>query len=60
MDGCKYTFKVTPLDPKNSPAFYSVMIKSMKDEWDGLFNARMKELTHIDGEDIVVSSTIEI
>ena len=39
--GWKYTFKVIPCGPTNTPAFYSAMMKSMKDEWDSLFNARM-------------------
>ena len=49
-----------PFVPANDPALYSTMMKSMKDEWNSLFNARMQELTQLDGDDIVVSSTIKI
>ena len=30
--GLKFTFKVMPFGPTNAPAFYSAMMKSMKDE----------------------------
>ena len=36
------------------------MIKIMKDEWDGLFITRLRELSHIKGEVVLINATIEI
>ena len=59
-DGWKYTFKVIPFGPTNYPAFHSAMTKMMKDKWDGLFTARLRELSSIKGEIVSVSATMEI
>ena len=60
LDGRKYTFKVIPFGSTNAPAFYSAMMKNMKDEWDGLFIKRLRELSSIGGEIVFISATMEI
>ena len=49
-----------PFFPINTPTFYSAMMKSMKDEWDDLFILRLQELSHVGGEEVVVTTTMEI
>ena len=59
-DGWKYTFKVILFGPTNAPAFYSAMMKNMKDEWDGLFIEKLRELSSIGGETVFISATMEV
>ena len=59
-DGWKYMFKVIPFGPTNAPAFYSGMMKYMKDERDGLFMERLRELYSIGGETVFISATMKI
>ena len=59
-DGWKYTFKVMTFGPTNAPAFYSFIMKNMKDEWDGLFFERLQELSFVGGETVFISATMEI
>ena len=33
-----------PFGPTNAPAFYSAMMKNMKDEWEGLFIEKLRFL----------------
>ena len=58
--GWKYTFKVIPFGSTNSPASYSITMKNMKDECDGLFITKLRELSSIKGEIVSVSATMEI
>ena len=59
-DGYKYTFKVMPFGPTNAPGFYLAMMRNMKEEWDNLFVTRLRELTELKGELVIVSLTAEI
>ena len=36
-DSLKYTFKVLPFGPTNTPSFYTAMIRQFQDEWTLLF-----------------------
>ena len=59
-DGLKYTFKAMSFGPTNDLDFYSAMMKIMKDEWDILFIARLRELSSIRGEVITLNATMAI
>lgn len=59
-DGWKYTFKVIPFGPTNVPAFYSTMMRNLKEEWDDLFIIGLKEITHLDKLVVIVSITLEV
>ena len=49
-----------PFGPTNAPVFYSAMMKNMKDEWDGLFIERLRELISIGGETVFTRATTEV
>ena len=36
-EGLKWTFKVLPFGPQNSPPFYTAMIRQFQDKWTLLF-----------------------
>ena len=59
-DDHKYCFNVMPFGPTNAPAFYTAMMKRLKDEWDILFIIRVKLLTVIGAEIIRVTEANEI
>jgi len=56
----KYTFKVMPFGPTNAPPFYTCMMHQLRDEWEILFIIKIRAMTSIGGEDIIVSETDEI
>ena len=56
----KYTFKVMPFGPTNAPPFYTCMMHQLRDEWEILFIIKIRAMTSIGGEDIIVSDTDEI
>ena len=49
-----------PLGPTNTPAFYSAMMKNTKDEWNGLFIEKLRELSSVGGKIVFISATMEI
>ena len=49
-----------PFGPTNAPAFYSAMMKNTKDEWDGLFIEKLRELSSVGGKIVFISATMEI
>ena len=49
-----------PFGPMNAPVFYSEMMKNMKYEWDNLFLSELQRLPHIRGEEISITTTIEV
>ena len=59
-DHKKYCFKVMPFGPTNAPPFYTCMMHQLRDEWEILFIIRIRAMTTIGGEDIVISDTDEI
>ena len=48
-----------PFGSTNASAFYAAMMKNMKDEWDGLFIERLRELSSIGGETVFISATMK-
>ena len=49
-----------PFGPTNAPAFYTAMMKVLKDEWDILFIIKVKQLTIIGIEIVRVTEANEI
>ena len=59
-DDHKYCFNVMPFGPTNAPAFYTAMMKRLKDEWDVLFIIKVKALLIIGNEIVIVTEANEI
>lgn len=49
-----------PFGPTNAPPFYTCMMHQLRDEWEILFIIKIRAMTSIGGEDIIVSDTDEI
>jgi len=49
-----------PFGPTNAPAFYTAMMKILKDEWDLLFIIVLRFMNTLDGEIIRITDAIEI
>ena len=61
-DHKKYTFKVMPFGPTNTPTFYTFMMGNFQREWMQLFLEKISILETIGGEIVIVheDKTIEI
>ena len=59
-DDNKYCFNVMPFGPTNAPAFYTAMMKNLKDEWDLLFIIVLRSMNTLNGETIRITDANEI